>query len=91
MIHKLSSKLQAIYDLEIALGNTVIRIDEPAGTQCPLAIIFKNPLNRKKIESSLSLSPSVKWWENHDQHYPIEGGYGCDETGHAIAGPIPSD
>jgi len=85
---KLSTNLRAIYDLELSLGNTVIRVDEPAGSLCPLAIIFKNRLHKTEIESTLSLPQSVKWWENHDPHYSIEGGYGCDETGHAIAGPL---
>ena len=86
---KLAPNLQPIYDLELALGNTVVRVDEPAGSLCPLVIIFKNPLHKTKIESTLSLPPSVKWWESCDPHYPIEGGYGCDETGHALAGPLP--
>ena len=85
---KLAPNLQAIYDLELSQGNSVIRVDEPAGDRCPLAVIFKNPLQKAKIESTLSLPPTVRWWECRDPHYPIEGGYGCCETGHAIAGPL---
>jgi len=85
---KLAPNLQEIYDLELSLGNRVVRVDEPGGDRCPLAIIFKNPLHKAKIETTLSLSPTVKWWECRDPHYSIEGGYGCDETGHAIAGPL---
>jgi hypothetical protein len=85
---KLSTNLHAIYDLELSLGNAVVRVDEPAGDRCPLAIIFRNPLHRAKIETTLSLPPTVKWWECRDPHYPIEGGYACNETGHAIAGPL---
>ena len=88
MTQSLSTNLQGIYDLELALGNTVVRVDEPAGDRCPLAIIFKNPLHKGEIESTLKLSLTVKWWESRDPHYPMEGGYGCDETDHALAGPL---
>ena len=88
MKESLSLHLQPIYDMEIALGNTVNRIDEPAGSNCPLAIVFHKPLHKNAIESRLSLPASVKWWENHDTHYSIEGGYVCDETRHTVAGPL---
>jgi hypothetical protein len=89
MGEKLSANLQPIYDLEIRLGNAVVGIGEPAGSDCPLAIMFQRPLHRAEIESTLSLSPAVKWWENHDSHYSIEGGYQCAETRHTVAGPLP--
>ena len=85
---KLSPNLQSICDLELSLGNTVIRIDEPAGDRCPLAIIFKKPLHKAEIASHIELAPDVKWWENRDPHYPIEGGYMCEQTRHALAGPL---
>ena len=85
---KLSTNLHAIYDLEVAFGNTVVRVDEPAVSVCSLAINFRCALHKTQIESSLSLPTSVKWLENHDPHYPIEGGYKCDETTHAIIGPL---
>jgi len=85
---KLAPNLQAIYDLELSLGNSLDRIEEPAGDRCPFAVIFKSPMHKGKIESALSLPPSVKWWECRDSHYPIQGGYACEETHHAIAGPL---
>ncbi len=85
---KLSPSLQAIYDLELSLGNSLDRVEEPAGDRCPLAIIFKRPMHKAKIESTLSLPTIVKWWECRDPHYPIQGGYVCEETHHAIAGPL---
>jgi hypothetical protein len=80
--------LRAIYDLEISLGNLVQEVDEPAGDRCPLAIVFKRPMHRATIESKLSLPAVVKWWECRDPHYPIQGGYSCEETHHVIAGPL---
>jgi len=80
--------LHAIYGLELSFGNSVDRVEEPAGDRCPLAIIFKNPMHKGKIESTLSLPSSVKWWECRDPHYPIQGGYACEETHHVIAGPL---
>jgi hypothetical protein len=84
---QLCPSLQPIYELELALGNTVARVDEPAGSLCSLAIVFENPLHKSEVESSLSLSSKVKWWESRDPHYPIEAGYKCEETTHVIAGP----
>jgi hypothetical protein len=86
---RLSPNLQAIFDLELHLGNTVAEIDEPAGDLCSLAVIFKKCMHKDEIESTLSLPPRVRWSENRDPHYRIEGGYKCDETGHAILGPLP--
>lgn len=80
--------LRAIYDLELSLGNSVNEVDEPAGDRCPLAIIFKHPMHKGKIESALSVPTSVKWWECHDTHYAVQGGYICEETRHVIAGPL---
>lgn len=85
---KLAPNLQAIYDLELSLGNSLDRVEEPAGDRCPLAIIFKRPMHKARIESTLSLPSIVKWWECRDPHYPIQGGYACEETHHAIAGPL---
>lgn len=85
---KLSPNLQPIFDLEVSLGNSVLRVDEPAGSLCPLAVIFRQPLHRAEVDATLRLASAVEWWENHDPHYSIEGGYACEETRHAIAGPL---
>ena len=85
---KLAPSLQGIYDLELSLGNSLDRVEEPAGDRCPLAVIFKNSMHKDRIKSALSLLPSVKWWECRDPHYPIQGGYTCEGTHHAIAGPL---
>ena len=84
----LARELQPIYDLEIRLGNTVDYIAEPAGTACPYAVIFKQPLHKTQIDEELALPETVHYWESHDAHYPIEAGYQCAITRHAIAGPI---
>lgn len=86
---KLSTDLQAIYDLEISLGNTVARIDEPAGSICPYAIIFATPLHLDEINSQIALPPTVEFWISTDPHYPLENGYSCEKTHHVIAGPLP--
>lgn len=86
---RLSDDLRPIYELEINLGNEVAGIAEPAGTECPYAVIFKNPLHKARIDSELRLAPSVSYWESRDPHYPIEAGYLSETTRHAIAGPIP--
>jgi hypothetical protein len=88
---KLTPSLQAVYDLELSLGNLLDRIEEPAGDRCPLAVIFKRPLHKAAIESTLALPSIVEWWESRDPHYSIEGGYVCNETRHAISGPLAYD
>jgi len=85
---KLSQDLLPIYQLELDKGNEVARVDEPAGTKCPYAVVFKNPLHKAEIESELELPASVKYWESRDSHYPTEAGYYSEATRHAIAGPI---
>ena len=84
---RLSPSLQPIVDLELIKGNKVLRIDEPAGSRCPYAIVFKFPLHFQEIKESLTLSSSVEEWENKDPHYPIERGFFCNETEHSITGP----
>lgn len=85
---KLSQDLLPIYQLELDKGNEVERVDEPAGTECPYAVMFKKPLHKKEIESELHLSESVKYWESRDWHYEKRAGYYSETTRHAIAGPI---
>jgi hypothetical protein len=85
---KLSKDLLPIYTLELDRGNEVARVDEPAGTNCPYAIIFKKPLHKNEIESELELPPSVQYWESRDAHYGKEAGYYSKETRHIVAGPL---
>ncbi len=84
---QLSTSLKPIYDLELSLGNEVIRVDEPAGSACPFAVVFRLPLHIDEIGSQLELPETVKLWESDDPHYAIERGYVCEESRHAISGP----
>lgn len=84
----LSPFLQPIYRLEISLENEVLRVDEPAGTKCPLAVVFKKPLHLEEISTKLSIPQEVEQWENVDPHYPKERGFRCKRTSHALSGPI---
>lgn len=88
-IPDLSDRLQVILDFEIARGNRVVRIDKPAGSNCPLAIIFSEPLGMQEYTRKHGLPEGVRTWENKDRHYPLEAGYFCEKTHHAIAGPLP--
>jgi hypothetical protein len=89
---KLCENLQPIYNLEIALEialeNKVIRIDEPAGTECPYAIVFSEPLHHAEIKKQLNLTGAAKYWESRDPHYEYENGYLCENTRHGISGPL---
>lgn len=84
----LSKSLQSIYDYESSRGNYVERIDSPAGTNCPLAVIFHAQLDVAGFINSHGLPVDVMTWENRDRHYPLERGYVCELTRHVLAGPL---
>jgi hypothetical protein len=86
-MQRLSPSLKPIYELELALGNEVERVDEPAGSRCPLAIVFKKPLHVTDISARLKLSEEVTEWESSDPHYPAEKGFHCARTNHVIGAP----
>ena len=86
---ELSDDLRPIYEFEIQSGNQVVGVGSPAGTACPLAIIFRDPLHFQEISDRLDLPASVIRWDNTDSHYPIESGYLSNVSRHAIAGPTP--
>ena len=85
---KLARTLQTIYEFELSCGNQVERIDEPAGSICPYAVVFMQPLHIDEIEKQLSLDESVFFWESFDPHYSIERGYQCKTSKHCVCGPI---
>ena len=87
---KLSPNLQVIYDIEVALGNTLVRVDEIDGSIPQMVVVFKNPLHRSEIETKTRILPPVYWMEERDEHYSrtAEGAYKCEDTGHAIVGPL---
>ena len=87
MITDLSEKLRPIFEYEVGRGNKVERVDRPAGSNCPLAVIFARPLDVEGFVHSKGLPSGVRTWENQDRHYPLEQGYVCDDTHQAIAGP----
>jgi hypothetical protein len=79
--------LRLVYDYEVAHGNTVARIDAPAGTECEYAIVFAEPLKIWGTAKTGEISPAVKYWECLDTHYAIEVGFYCREHRHSVAGP----
>ena len=87
---KLSIDLQPIYDYEMANGNSVLRVDEPAGTSCPLAVVFVKPLNKKQIATALKLDRDVTWHENDDPHYEVGGtaGFTSKKSHQFVYGPF---
>ena len=84
----LSTVLRPIVEFELKRGNSIVRVDRPAGTKCPLAVIFKNPLDFAGFQSTSGVPAEVSTWQNRDRHYPLEAGYVCERTRQAVAGPI---
>ena len=84
----LSSTLKPIVDFELSIGNEIERIDRPAGTRCPLAVVFKKPLDFRGFEELNGKPKGIDRWENRDRHYDLESGYVCEKTRQAIAAPI---
>jgi len=87
-IPDLAESLSGIMAFELARGNAIVRVDRPAGSRCPLAVIFARPLDIAGFKASHDLPSSVDTWQNRDSHYPLEAGYICERTRHAIAGPL---
>lgn len=85
---QVSVDLQPIYELELQLGNQVVRVDSPAGSNCPLCVVFRGPLHFDIIRGRLTLSESVSYWKNLDTHYPLEEGFRSALTQHALSGPL---
>ena len=84
----LSDNLRGVLAFELARGNAIARVDRPAGSRCPLAVILARPLDIAGFKAANGLPSGVGTWENRDSHYPIEAGYLCERTRHALAGPI---
>jgi len=87
-VPNLSKNLQVILEFELARGNSIARIDPPAGTRCPLAVILSGSLDILGFRATHSFPTAVATWENRDTHYPLETGYVCEQTWHTIAGPL---
>ena len=84
----LSQKLKAILAFELTRGNAVVRVDRPAGSTCPLAVILLRRLDFRGYKAKHHLPDNVEIWESRDPHYPFEAGYFCNETRHSITGPL---
>ena len=88
LIANLSPFLLPLYELEIELGNCVLRVDRNAWSNCPLAVVFRNPLNFKIAMDEVEIPHCVKQWENRDPHYCIEAGWICEHSRHSLSGPL---
>lgn len=87
LIAGLSETLRPIYDLELRLGNRVVRVDEQAWTACDLSVNFEQPLHVDEIAMELQLPASVERWDCDDPHYELQSGYYCNASRHGLAGP----
>lgn len=88
LFENLSDALRPIAEYELRRGNTVIRVDAPAGSDCPLAIVFALPLDTVAYRRDIGLPEEINTWSNSDSHYDLEAGYICTRSRHVIAGPL---
>jgi hypothetical protein len=88
---ELCDHLRTVVDLELQLGNTIRSVDAPAGTRCPVAVVFLNVLHRTEIERVLRPTAPISWHDNADPHFEVAGtaGYFCEEDRHFVYGPVP--
>jgi hypothetical protein len=80
--------LETILEEELKSGNKVIREYENEWQNEAFSVRLKKPLNKKKQENYLSLSPSISYWENKDSNFMPGKGYYCKECKHSISGPM---
>jgi hypothetical protein len=85
---ELSPHLRPIHDLELSLGNVLLRTETDAWSGCPLAVVFRDRLHFDDVAKRLALPDEVTRWENRDTHYDLEAGFRCADTRHTIAGPL---
>ena len=55
---ELSPVLVPIYELELSLGNAVVRVDRNAWSSCQLSVVMRDPLHFDAIAQRLTLPPS---------------------------------
>ena len=87
-LQQLTENLKPIVDYEISRGNKILRIDCPAGTLCPLAVVFEKSLDIAAFIKKYGMPDKVEIWSNTDRHYPLEKGYVCEKTRQALSGPL---
>ena len=85
--HDLSPDLLPIVHFELSNGNEIARIDRPAGTACPLAVVFTRRLKLEQFRASNTLPDTIEIWENTDSHYDLERGYVSITSRHVVSGP----
>ncbi|HEY7087741.1 MAG TPA: hypothetical protein VH518_06595 [Tepidisphaeraceae bacterium] len=85
---ELSPGLRPLYQLELSMGNVVVRVDRGAWSACPLAVVFRDPLHFEQAMATLTIPPIVRRWENRDSHYDLEAGWTCEQTRQSISGPL---
>jgi hypothetical protein len=86
----LSPALFPLYHLEVAMGNTVLRVDRKRWSRSPMVVVFRNPLQLEAVAKELQVEiENVSRWENRDTHYDLEAGWRCEQTGHCLSGPLP--
>jgi hypothetical protein len=86
----ISGDIRTIVEYELAHGNEITRIDQPAGTKCPLAVILRFPFRIRNSGIDGAIPLTVAWWEYEDPHYPADwsSGFKSIESSHAVAAPL---
>lgn len=83
---ELCDDLRLLYDVEIANGNRLERIDRFASDKADLVLAFSQPLFTD-VDGPPRTKNALERFQNTDPRYPQETSYTCAEERQAIAGP----
>jgi len=83
---KICTYLDEIIKHELIRGNIIVSDDDMWSSEIRV-ITFKNAIDTEYVDNQISIH-EIKYWENHDSHYPIQKGYICKKCKVAIASPI---
>jgi len=90
----LCDDLKEVYDFEVQHGNTLDYIAEPAGSNCPYAVVFKKPLKiLGNAGSRRSACPAASVGMPRFSLFPRGGfllhgsqAFGCRTAGNELSG-----
>lgn len=78
--------LENILEYEIARGNTICQVDDNWSSGIKV-ITLNGPIDSEHAKALME-DNQLKYWENHDSHYPIQKGFLCRQCNQSLASSI---